>query len=345
MITKRDEYFDLVRGMAITAVVGIHATATGLHLFQMDMTNVNFLISFCLRQALICAVPLFFFLSGYFVFPSNVNLADAHNLVRKRLTRVLCPYLIWSTMISVIFKKDESFNSFLIELATGGVAGPYYYVFVLSFFYILTPFFARHAHRPKFLFLCLLASAIDIAVSYFVYLRMPETQWQQFYMVPSAWVGFYGFGLFLRQAGLHKLPTILQGRAVWIALVVSLAISATEGAWWNYGADMLIAAEGPVRVGAHLYSYAAIITMLYLHRPVSEGGYLAELGRMSYGIFLLHEPLRAALTMILFRYSMIADYVALYYVLIVPLTLVICVMFLINCKRLLGKHSVYLTGY
>jgi fucose 4-O-acetylase-like acetyltransferase len=91
-LSKRDESFDFFRGIAIIAVVAIHVSSV------FNSYNSNGLLLY--RQSLNFAVPLFLFISGYFLSNKKIDSFEEYKrFLTHRLSRVLVPYLFWSILI------------------------------------------------------------------------------------------------------------------------------------------------------------------------------------------------------------------------------------------------------
>ena len=86
------------------------------------------------------SVPLFFMLSGYFLFSKKESLIDFY---KKRFSRVLIPFLM---LLVIYFKIAEcSFRDFLLLTLSGGVCYHLWFVYSISGIYLIIPFF-----RPLF---------------------------------------------------------------------------------------------------------------------------------------------------------------------------------------------------
>lgn len=110
----------VLRGLAIIAVVFIHTSPKGF-----PQVYVRPFVNF--------AVPLFLFLSGYL---TNINQDDWFAFGRKRVARVLVPYIVWSLVYTVLFFHP---NKMVFNLLTTKAAIPFYYIFVYIQFVLLTP--------------------------------------------------------------------------------------------------------------------------------------------------------------------------------------------------------------
>ncbi|MEG1897977.1 MAG: acyltransferase family protein, partial [Mucinivorans sp.] len=75
---NRIVYFDILRGVAILLVIGIHTYNGGA-----DLMNVFF------RSLLNCAVPVFFAIAGFFAINNKTGLS-------QKIARVYIPTLLWS---------------------------------------------------------------------------------------------------------------------------------------------------------------------------------------------------------------------------------------------------------
>ena len=81
IVTKtKNENIQFLRGIAILAVVIIHSSMP-------DRLRV------VIRPFVNYAVALFIFLSGYL---TNIDISDKKNFMKKRIIKVIVPYIIWS---------------------------------------------------------------------------------------------------------------------------------------------------------------------------------------------------------------------------------------------------------
>ncbi len=110
----------ILRALAIFAVVMIHSNATG----AMGVT---------IRPFINFSVALFIFCSGYL---TKLEITDLPSFYKKRLSKILIPYFIWSLIYTVV---NVSYSSFLRNLLTANAISPFYYVSVYAQFVILTP--------------------------------------------------------------------------------------------------------------------------------------------------------------------------------------------------------------
>ena len=108
--TLRSAYWDAWKGVAILAVVTIHAGAVALG-FPADSPNAQF--GLMLRQGVNFAVPLFLAMAGYFAVGDGAE-AVAPSW-RQRAARLLPPYLFW-TLVTVALRRPWHFQSWPLLL-------------------------------------------------------------------------------------------------------------------------------------------------------------------------------------------------------------------------------------
>lgn len=136
----------ILRGIAIIAVVCIHSAPAGL-----PQVYLRPFLNFC--------VGVFLFLSGM--------LSDSNRWhVKKRITKILIPYIFW-TFIYSLFNSYRSLplfpQNFLKSLITASSAPVMYYVFVYIQLTLLIPAIDKLA-RSKFSLLGFLISPLEILI-------------------------------------------------------------------------------------------------------------------------------------------------------------------------------------
>ena len=110
----------VLRGLAIIAVVIIHSNANGI-ISVIDRPFVNF------------AVAIFIFISGYL---TKLSYSDIRNFYKKRIVKVGMPYIVWTIIYTIANNKMEVIFLYLIS---GGGATPFYFVIVYIQLVLITP--------------------------------------------------------------------------------------------------------------------------------------------------------------------------------------------------------------
>lgn len=89
----------VLRGLAIIAVVIIHSNANGI-ISVIDRPFVNF------------AVAIFIFISGYL---TKLSYSDIRNFYKKRIVKVGMPYIVWTIIYTIANNKMEVIFLYLIS--------------------------------------------------------------------------------------------------------------------------------------------------------------------------------------------------------------------------------------
>ena len=124
MQEKRDLSFDAFKGVAIIAVVAIHAVYAGGSPYSPAYVYYRQLLNF--------SVPLFFFIAGYWSSRAKIeSLRDYIHFLSGRLSRVLIPYFFWSALLlgySAYCSGCIDLYRIIVVLLTGGACLGYYFV-------------------------------------------------------------------------------------------------------------------------------------------------------------------------------------------------------------------------
>lgn len=132
----RSNYWDNWKGIAIISVVAIHASG-GAGDFSKESFNWYFGLIF--RQLNNFAVPFFLALAGFFA--ANHLTDYSFDYYRKRLNRILPPYIFWTTVF-VLLKSPSHFfslDALLRDYICGTGIGIGYFIVVLVQFIFITP--------------------------------------------------------------------------------------------------------------------------------------------------------------------------------------------------------------
>lgn len=287
MTNERDAYWDVVKGVAILLVVTIHYLGgrTG------DVGT------YLCRQFASISVFLFVFAAGYFANVARIT-TDPGSFVRKRLLRLLVPYVVWSVITMLVFSPQDFldlrrlvFRDFL--LGYGVSIG--YYVIALSQLALLTPFLLRSLKtRPR---ATIVGSAVFTLATCGVATLAASGRMATFGLsvpVPypgiffTAWLWPYVLGLALR--GNHIIvPNSKKKKIMCLPVCVSLFLLVL--AQDSIMAMLGLKSQAQFNLTGHIFATACCIAVVLLHRNVIGCGWLAVLGRGSFLIYLTHLKL------------------------------------------------------
>ncbi|MGB8226840.1 MAG: acyltransferase [Sedimentisphaerales bacterium] len=340
MRKDRDMSFDIFRGIAIIAVVAIHAidkvfpwecpTTGGWNLF--------FIVTY--RQLLNFAVPAFIFISGYWASANPIeSLNDYRIFLTKRLSRILIPYFFWSSILlgyGVIRTHNIDIQQMIFKLLTGRVISIYYFIIVLAQLYIMTSIF-QYINRKRYgLILVLILNGTSLLLVYLgrVYFHYWIPMSSAFYL----WIIFYEIGLLTGSSDNNIFTTKKVQIFILPAVLVSLLISGVEANILLSRCDNWYFAIAPVKFSSFLYCICIIIAFLHIKRYLSHRPkFLAALGYYSFGIYLIHIPILNKVISFVPKSSDIYSFQLLYQFIVIVVTISICFVLISAARKLLPE--------
>lgn len=265
----------ILRALAIIAVVMIHVCPTGE-------------IQVFLRPFINFGVATFLFLSGYL---TNVSKINTKQFYKKRILRVLIPYIIWTilyTTVGFFGSGGIDIKKYFINLLTTGAAPTLYYIFVYIQFVLLTPLLGKLLHK-EWWWLGLLVSPLALIIRYYWLFSgvTPNKYISAIWGVCClGWFLFYYLGLYFGNMAKDKKYNIAKLVSVYL---VAIAIQILEGYGWyklgetNCGTQLKLSA-------LLTNSIFVLIAYYYISNKNIKGKnkFLIIIGDYSFGIYLAH---------------------------------------------------------
>lgn len=298
---KRLEEFDYAKGMAIIGVILGHSVAFCSNTFPL----IPLLIEVGIFSFVIAVIPVFLFISGFLGYRSFVKHRNTKEFLFTRAKRLLPSYLIWSTgyliLIATLGRKVglSVNNNPLIILAKyvfGAAIIPFYYLFILFVFYLITPWLSKFdilIFKKWFVPLTFIALIFASVFSIPYYFDKGFIHPVFAYRNPLFWLLFYVWGIYWAkkrekgehfpwESSLNSSSIILFSIAYLLAFGVNIATSS-----YNI--------PGLNQLSPFVYPYyiAAVPISLRVSYLVSqkEGfglSILKQFGLHVYGIYLSH---------------------------------------------------------
>lgn len=281
-------YFDIFRGMAILAVIGIHVLGSILpHLWNVTfrwklIATINTLLQF--------AVPAFLMLSALLLTRSLLRQYSLPRYATSRLLQTVPPFLIWSGIYLLLPENRQDFTSMELvgRVLIGKASFHLYFLFVLLQLYVLIPLLLPvWRKRPSFLLFLLSTIMLTMAVywSNRLFFRFQLLASIVLWYLPSV-----ALGMWLGSQA-ERIPQILKRGAVGAGIVAVFS-----GA---YFVSLSLASLRHIRPDTFHYQVSGWLyfaSMGFLLLFVAEYGsarkvrtdWLVALGRNSMPIYIAH---------------------------------------------------------
>lgn len=307
----KDYKIQMLRALAIIAVILIH-TCPGENYQAVFRPFINY------------AVALFLFLSGYLTRYTS----DIISFYKKRIFRVLIPYVIWNVLYTLSNKEPALI---LKNIITTKSSAHLYYVFVYIQFVLLTPLLFKLA-KSKFKYAGFVISPISVILFKYISLltgsdlnKYVSLAWS---VCCIGWFSYYYLGLLLGNRLLEKDFNLIK---LIIAYVISLIIQIIEGFWWlslgeaNCGTQLKLSA---------LLSSSLFLLLVYSYlrneRFNKKSKFLILIGNYSFGIYLSHMMVMKVLYLIPF-------YPSVPYIINSACVLIVSLVFVLIGNKICGR--------
>ena len=258
----------ICRAVAIMAVVGIHTCGYGS-------------IALLVRPILNFSVAVFLFLSGLL---TKEEICDVKKFYKKRLMRVIVPYLIWSIVYTIAY---QSYESFIYKLLTGQCCSIYYYILVYVQLTLLAPLLNRLI-QSKFWKLGFVVSPIAIINQSILALGGYALAFPWNANLFFVWIIYFYFGMCIRSNRIEIKAVKTK------SVIIVFMIQYIEVAFWAFIMNNGSMATTQIKISAMLTSLVVICigyNWITNNKKLNEGFFgkmLINIGDISFGIYLTH---------------------------------------------------------
>ncbi len=292
---KRVKDLDVLKGLAITAVIIIHTTGSGT--VDFGPSTHSYFMYLALNRLTQFAVPTFIFASS--VLLSYVHANDFHTITAgklkdfyiKRFVRIIPPYMIW-TLLYLFFKhavsgslEDITLKSYLKCLCIGTGYYHLYFIVIIIQLYIFMPYIMYCISKLHLRFgpTVLISAALQAAFYYSykaflsAYLQRPASllPWYMVLVFIGTWIG-------------TNYEEYTKKERHVIAL---LPITIVTGVYYTY-LYHLVNIGKPISTSVfnftwYVYVTTAALLLLYASTKVRIP-FFENAGKLSFGIYLMH---------------------------------------------------------
>ncbi len=156
---KRDLFFDVIKGISILAVILIHVQYVYFEYFFEALSQAESLFFIFISNLGRFAIPIFLVSSGALL--SYKKNDTPLRFFRKRTTKILIPFFIVAFLLLIIQQVPPS--KWFIEIITGKISTPFYFVIVLIQLYLLYPLLLKMIRYKWFLYFSFVFSLLIYA--------------------------------------------------------------------------------------------------------------------------------------------------------------------------------------
>jgi len=216
---------DVMRLLAILAVVLVHTTTKTLNATGYDLNA--YWWPLLLNQISRFAVPMFFLISGFVLELNYGHHPDYLSYLKKRLSKILVPYLFWS-LIYYFFVYKNNQVPLSTTLLWGGAAYQLYFIPALMIFYLIFPLFHRLYKVLTHPLILLALGALEVFILYQDYF-VRDLPYQ--FPISITLMAFYVF--ILGMVASHHQKQLLVGVKKWLWALIPLTIGLALGIFWQ----------------------------------------------------------------------------------------------------------------
>ncbi|WP_394023258.1 acyltransferase [Xanthobacter flavus] len=324
---SRNLIWDQAKGVAIIAVVAIHASESSL---SSPTDSANFKIGITVLQLVDFAVPLFLAIAGYFSYISYQK--NKTNYIWRRSIQLIIPYFVWTIITIFITSRENIFDPLFVTrsifFGTGISIG--YYIIVLLQMTILTPLLWRINSINIHISILILFTITGVTFTYCVQLIFPGSRLSAFpvRVLPFfVWYPFFHMGFFVSYLQYRNRLHLPSRQTFYALIAMSVALSFFESLLLiKFGYTTLAASQ--TNISSFIYSATVFLfaTKLSYEKEIKSRPLLEFIGSASFFIYLTHLLIFRALL-----YIVPASYVPSSVAGVIPVLIVIPILVCCSC--------------
>ncbi len=305
-MTERNYAIDFIRLASIIGVVVIHTST-----YYIDRTppfSFNFYILHAVNQVFRFAVPAFFGISGFLLALKYSNIESPLKFYKKRFSRILVPYLIWTLFyFLIIFPNPIKLvlsRIFLNDLITGDASYQLYFIPAIIVLYLLFPLIVYFKKIFLTKWFIVFLGVIEIIILSYVYFYEPKIS-----IISPLPLGFYNLLPFV--LGIYSATRIKDFKRFvinnkimfWMVSITSVLVIYFESIFMFHktGKPMYLRDQWRPSVYAYGPATAGIIYYKYQDRWNKVVSYLSG---FTFGVFFVHAAILHNLLIIFYKYKL-----------------------------------------
>lgn len=185
---------DVIRAVAIIAVVFIHVSATML--YRSDVNSSIYKIVIIINQFSRFSVPAFILISGMGLTLSNKKELGYFAFIGSRFSRIIPQYILWCLIYIYLTTKYFQPYNVIYDMIYGKVFYHFYYVPLIVEFYLIYPFVYRFIGKKRGLLISFLITFGIFIYSHY-YVMSEDMKWFLERKNLLDWIFYFSFGAFI----------------------------------------------------------------------------------------------------------------------------------------------------
>jgi Uncharacterized protein conserved in bacteria len=278
---------DVIRALAIVAVVLIHVSATII--YRSDVNSYIYKIAIIINQLSRFSVPAFILISGIGLTLSNKKELGYFAFVGRRFSRIVPQYMIWCLIYIYLTTKNFEIYSVVHDMVYGKVFYHFYYVPLIIEFYLIYPFLYRVIGKKWGILISFLLTVGILIYSHY-YVMSNDMQWFLERKNLLDWIFYFSFGAFIGE----NLDPFLEKvkkyrRIIYFLLFISIYVMIQEAfGSIRIGRDIEYATTF-LRPTIFLYSILFILSVFCIQwKENIFMKWVSYVAKNSYSIYLSH---------------------------------------------------------
>lgn len=293
MEQQRLLYLDLLRVISIFAVIVLHISAPVASAFQKIPPD-HWMVANIIDSITRFCVPVFFMISGALLLGDNRNYQFSY-LFRKRILRILIPFIIWSLFYLYYTQPHFSFLNGLSSIATKPAMYHLWFVYPLLGLYLLIPIlgiFVTHAKDSiihYFLILWFAVAILNPLLNTLIGYQPPIFSLPKNLEEVWLYTGYFVLGFYLSRKSFDfnkLLPILLIISGIIITILATDYFSYKHGRFYEFFYRYTTPNVLMVSVGV-FWIIQMLSSKLETLKPMGRS-LLIKLSEASFGIYLMH---------------------------------------------------------
>ena len=345
--SNRFAEFDLIRALAIVSVVITHAGFSALRDRTILFVSIDSLQLFC--------VPAFLILSGFFLTNKLENQNNPTLILKKRLSKIIPPYLFWSVVLYILNNlvdlKKFDLIALIRDILTGSVMPPYYFIVVIiqcyGWWWLLVKL--KFLEPRKILGLGLIIQTIFTILFYLTALKHISIPLPLMERWIFSWILPFSTGLFLGSS-YNRIQPVIERRKMPIlgATILFLIASVCEyylikevnsNGWFT---------RSFFKLSCQAYAILFVLSILAFSKsialPTRLSGLVKILAAYSFPIYLLDSTVVKYMLLVYYKFIAPVDPLLKLGFLVTGTLLVCAAIIYLLQKFLPKKYSPYILG-